>query len=186
MHTTVKVSWKTYLNIRNGCATGGNSRAAAGIAAAHSKGCLPPSVNVVTKKRTIDPSFGEGESSSGQRRRAAGGPLSARTAATRPGRESPWKCTRKKRAPNGARFFVVLPPAGRLRRFSPLRSGPARGGSQSEKTCPGSFFLTASSGNVRNEKDHPNGRSFLVSLLQLFSTTQWIDGGKCRKCVLEW
>ena len=29
---------------------------------------------------------------------------------------SPWKCTRKKRAPNGARFFVALPPAGRLRR----------------------------------------------------------------------
>ena len=73
MHTTVKVSWKTYLNIRNGCATGGNSRAAAGIAAAHSKGCSPPSVNVVTKKRTIDPSFGKGESSSGQQRRAAGG-----------------------------------------------------------------------------------------------------------------
>lgn len=45
----------------------------------------------------------------GQRRRAAGGPHGAQTAATRPGRESPWKCTRKKRAPFGARFFVALP-----------------------------------------------------------------------------
>ena len=42
----------------------------------------------------------------GQRRRAAGEPLGARTAATRLGRERTWKCTRKKRAPNGARFLL--------------------------------------------------------------------------------
>ena len=57
MHTTVKVSWKTHLNIRNGCATGGGSKAAAGIVAVHSKGYLLPSVNVAIEKKTIDPSF---------------------------------------------------------------------------------------------------------------------------------
>ena len=75
----------------------------------------------------------------GQRRRAAGGPHGAQTAATRPGRESPWKCTRKKRAPNGARFFVALPPAGRLCR-SRFCAPAQRAGTLGLKNLPPAGF----------------------------------------------
>ena len=75
---------------------------------------IGPLMRALGARRRAPPVADTASRRTGQRRRAAGESHGARTAATRRNRESPWKCTRKKRAPNGARFFVVLPPAGRL------------------------------------------------------------------------